>query len=594
MSDRKKNYSKSSADIKSEVRRLYEADPHRISSDDMKALRKKYSDFDILERIQADYLEKRSDIKKKAKKFAKLVLEAWGSANYPLHTLLKKAYKAKKKYDLSDAEFQEFRRIYEKQILAQRYPQARRRTTIAVIETNLSRALGTVSTEPSDGMTVPEGDYKTLQKILRLYAETRATHAQVVLQAMTYRDVAYEAMRGTYNSNKNNPACHVHPVVAALFLPKIRIIDEHMLIANISYIVKSRYNKEPIMTKPDYELFYDLISDPNDVVCDLSSPIADLHDRAVLQHHLWNSVLNLRHGRYYDCNNTDFLMAIDNCKVSAFDNPDFMYVNDEGTIMRRLLGAFSFRPTVVMTKALYGTVVTAGMMGAVHMPSVTSVPMITLRLPFMTTRDTNAVNLEDSIDQAQWFLEGGTIVPKNQSIIYSRGVMIFYVPRRTHSINIERLSEPYNFTRLPPTISGFERVNARPVNFNEVMRIGDDTYKLRSVVVVDVNKNVGVSDLIIGNSTAIMTHFDPDTGTNEAYYYYDPRGAGYGVIRTRDDGGERAGTFTLNNPVTTLNGHMDVPNGPESFTTMCRNRGTVFVYALDEATSPRRQGRIWY
>ena len=52
---------------------------------------------------------------------------------------------------------------------------------------------------------------------------------------------------------------NVHPVVAALFIPKINLLERHMLHANIAYIVKQRYLKQPIMTSNDYELFYDLV-----------------------------------------------------------------------------------------------------------------------------------------------------------------------------------------------------------------------------------------------------------------------------------------------------------------------------------------------
>ena len=122
-----------------------------------------------------------------------------------------------------------------------------------------------------------------------------------------------------------------------------------MLRSNIAYIVKTRYTKQPILTMTDYQLFYDLISDPTDVVCSADSAVKDLFNRAQLQSHLWNSVVSLRNGRYYDCNTTNFKLAIDNCRRSVNDNPDLMYEDDEGTVLQRLLGAFSIRPTIVST-----------------------------------------------------------------------------------------------------------------------------------------------------------------------------------------------------------------------------------------------------
>ncbi len=108
------------------------------------------------------------------------------------------------------------------------------------------------------------------------------------------------------------------------------------------------------MTKPDFELYWDLITDPNESVCAIDSAIKDLRNRYVLQTKIWESVLNLRQGRYYQDNLQEFLMAVDNCKGNIIDCPDQTYVKDEGSILRRILAAFAIRPTIVRTTRLYG------------------------------------------------------------------------------------------------------------------------------------------------------------------------------------------------------------------------------------------------
>ena len=52
-----------------------------------------------------------------------------------------------------------------------------------------------------------------------------------------------------------------------------------MLIASIANIVKCKHDGKPILTKPEYELHWDLITDPNDTVCDMESPMRDLRNR---------------------------------------------------------------------------------------------------------------------------------------------------------------------------------------------------------------------------------------------------------------------------------------------------------------------------
>merc|ERR1712146_222019 len=222
----------------------------------------------------------------------------------------------------SDAEFSEFRRVYEQTLDGDTRP---KEYNIATPFTNMSRVLGQGLIEADDGLKVDEKDYDSIQQILRSYSECKSQHSQVILQSMEYQDMALQAMSGEYDRNRHNPHCHVHPVIAAMFLPKITIFEETMIYGNIAYIVRQRYQKQPILTSTDYELFYDLISDPTDVVCSADSAVKDLFNRAQLQSHLWNSVVSLRNGRYYDCNTTNFKLAIGNCRRSVNDNPDLMY-----------------------------------------------------------------------------------------------------------------------------------------------------------------------------------------------------------------------------------------------------------------------------
>jgi hypothetical protein len=289
------------------------------------------------------------------------------------------------------------------------------RMKIQVPNTNLSRTLGNGVIDVNDGMNVDEDEYGVLQSILELYAQKRQTHAQVVLQSLAYRDVAFEAISGKFDANRMNPHCSVNSVVAAMFIPKIPIFDEHMLMANMAYIVKQRYSKKPIETKPDYELFYDLISDPNDVVCNADSPIRDLYNRCKLQCSLWDSVLALRNGRYYDCSNTNFLMNVDQCKINNYDAPDLVYISDEGAVIRRLLGAFSFRPTIVKTTPTVNVhnMNQSTFRNTVAFPKVTSQAIITLRVPHNNANQ--RVDLRKALNDVQLYMDEdypGVVIPK--------------------------------------------------------------------------------------------------------------------------------------------------------------------------------------
>jgi hypothetical protein len=426
-----------------------------------------------------------------------------------------------------------------------------------------------------------DNQYKVLQEILRLFASSRHLHAQVLLQSMQYRDCDFGALTGTFARDLGHrPGDSIHPVIAAMFLPKISILENHFLYSNIGGIVKARYNAESLSNRPDYELFYALTQDPNDVVCDNRSPMADLLNRAQLQNQLWNCVLNLRNGQYYNSTFREFIGAVDVCRLNKQDNPDLVYGRYDGTILKRLLSAFSFRPTVVSTTPVYQVININPYQQNVG-PVVTAVPMINLRLPPSMNEDT-PISLSDALEQHQFFLENGTIVPRQTSLIYSRGVLFFFVDRRANILRFNDM-QPFNIARLPATVSGFERINDREVNFEDTIKIRGDTYQLRSVVLAEVNRNAAENNIVVGSSAIFMLHANLQNQLfQNEYFQYDPLGV--------TDAIEIDNRIVTRQPVSQLHG----PPSSEvsySFTTMARKRGIIFMY---ENTATLSNNEVMY
>ena len=155
---------------------------------------------------------------------------------------------------------------------------------------------------------------------------------------MQYEDCSLEALTGEYRRELGHvPTECIHPIIAALFLPKFNVIENHFLFSNITNIIKTRYANEPLLNKPDYELFYQLSIDTNDIICDGSSTMMDLYNRALLQTKLWKCVLNLRAGNYYNTSSLDFINAIDICRINKFDNPDIVYGRNDFTVIKSSL-----------------------------------------------------------------------------------------------------------------------------------------------------------------------------------------------------------------------------------------------------------------
>lgn len=563
--------SKNKESIEEEVQRLLKKSSVKISEYDFNKLREKYGNEELVEKIQQAYYEKFSEITKRAKKFAQLIREKYSSSQYPFHILLEKAIKYKEKHGLTDEEFAEFQRIYENELVGLKSSQ------VMIPSTNIGKMLGNITLNNGPNMSKrTDNDYKFEQEIYKLHASTKQLHAQVVLQSMMYEDCKIEAITGKFNRDiRENSANHVHPVLAALFLPKIDSLDSHFLRSNIANIVHTRLNNAPFVTKDDYKLFDALVKDPNDIVCNSKSTMEDLYTRSLLQQSIWSSVLNLRNGQYYKETFKDFIPTIDVCRLNKYDTPDLVYGRYDGTVIKRLLSAFSFRPTVVATIPVY-QIFNKNPYQQNVVPVVTYVPMINLKLPPSTNQD--PIDLEESLEQQQFFLENGVIVPKQTSLIFSNEVLFFFVDRRANIIRTANNMLPWSFASNLSSSLGFERLNNREVIYKPIFNIRNDEYRLRSVVLSEVNQQSDNKNLIIGSSTVIMIHSDPKKGiyTNE-FLLYNPMMVTEAAFIN--------GSVQRNGPCVQIPEFSSSVDDELAFDSMARRRGIIFMYQLTKNES---------
>lgn len=484
-------------------------------------LRKQYpSDEEFVTKVFDAYKERMEIIKEKASKFKNALLTRYRTL--PLYELIKKAKKFKNRYKLSDDEFTAF--INE--ISSNRsYWDVSLNTPRGVMASVMGHP--SYHAEAFGGkLHVKSNELETLQQIMKINGETLFLYRQIVLQSLTYKDCAYQAITGEYDPKRYNLYSHIHPIVAALFLPKITLLDEHMLMANLSNIIKLKYEGKRILTQPDYELFWDIVSDPNDVMCltNRDSPIADLRTRVLIQVKLWENVLNLRSGRYYGDKFGELITLLEGCNNNIFDAADLAYIRDEGTLIRRLLGVFSLRPTYVSIRPIATTPIgSLHEIGVVPFIQYTTIPMITLRLP-VDRNNTEDIDLMGSFEQTQHFIENKMIIQKSQSVIFSRNLLIFYVNRRYHHVDFKLMTTPYSFTTLPTTFSMFNAVNEKPIKFDEILLIDNNQYKIRSIIFVEklTGNNLKNINMIVGCSAAILTNtlgrfeFDGEPGDGSA------------------------------------------------------------------------------
>lgn len=568
--NQRKDSGRKDSNVNDEVQKLFKRSGGKINQQDFQNLRIKYGNEELVDKIQKAFIDKYTEITKKAKKFAQLIREKYANSQYPFHILLEKAYKYKVKHGLSDEEFTEFQRIYENELVGLKSPD------VLAPSTNLQKVLGNVSVD-YQGFTakLSDSDYKVLQDILKLHASSKALHGQVLLQSMQYEDCGIEALTGEYKREMHNVANHIHPVIAALFLPKVDVIEQQFIHSNIANIVKTRYNKEQFTSMADAILYDALIKDPNDVVCDSRSTLVDLYNRAQLQNQLWNCVLALRNGQYYNTSFREFINAVDVCRMNKYDSPDLVYGRHDGTILKRLLSAFSFRPTVVTTTPVYQVFNTNPYQQNIK-PTVTYVPMINLKLPY-TPNDNTPIELQDALEQTQLLLENGVVVPKHTSLIYSRGVLFFYIDRRANVIYNTQAVPSFSFNKLPTAVSGFERLNDRPVNFEPIIKIRNDEYQLRSVILSEVNSVASETNLVIGSTAVFMSHPDYNKQRfQDEFFIYDP----YSVVKPTLQGNQVVRYQPIQPIVGLGNTKQEV-----GFFDIARTRGIIFMYQLVKDTT---------
>jgi hypothetical protein len=572
-----KKYNFSNDDVKKEIQKLLNKHG-KINEVEYSKLISKYGDEKMLQTLVNSSIDNYANIRKKAKKFATMIKDKYNNSETPYHILLEKAFKYKAKFDLSDAEFAEFQRIYESELTDSKSRE------IMIPKTNMMKVLGNVSLDYNGFQgKLADSDAKYLQEILKLHATSRPLQAQVLLQSLQYTDCDLHAMNGKYNPDLHRAGEHVHPIIAALFLPKVDTIEKFFLYSNIAGIVKSRYNGEMLQSRPDFEVFHALTTDPNDIVCDNTSPFLDLLNRSQLQTQIWNSVLHLRNGQYYNTSFRDFISSVDMCKLNKQDTPDLLYGRYDGVIIKRLLSAFSFRPTVVATRPASFSPNVFNPYVLNSRPVVTSIPMINMRVPpQLKSNLLDPITLESAVNHTQDFVINGLMVKKQTDIIFSRGILVFYIDRRATTISyndqINRLSMNMLPTSIGLGLGGFEKINKTTVLYTNELEIGNNNkYELRSVIISETNINnindTDANDIVIGSSTLIRQCADMTKNRDESFWYYDP----YRPVKFTIDPNSNQHE-PLTSPIIPILESSDQWDDA-NFRKMAQTMGNVFIYA---------------
>lgn len=585
------------------------------SAADIQKLRKKYPDNDsTVSKIVKGCLKKNRKIHKIAEKVAMKIKTKYEMEGKPMHEIYERMLKYKKDNKWSDLQYALFMKELSRLLSGLPSNKDQKYHHGDILALNRSRMASTLGKpEFRQGkLDIKDSEQGILNEILSLHDSTALEYNANMMINLTHGDCSMVSMSGVFNRQKHNPANHIHPVIACMYLPKFEVLEYHTLYSDFGRLIKCFNEGSPIMTEPDYLLYMDIITDPNDVVCDHNSAIADLRNRYKVQLKLRNTVKNLRQGLYYeDAPVSEFMTALNQCRNNLYDSGEIAYQQDEGSILRRLMSVFSLRPVTFATTPLTGmgsyfgaSFGNAGV-GAFVQEVVTtyvSVPFVTIQLPHNESADALVSrDLKSFLNQTLWLNDGkNNMIPCEKSLYSAKELLIFYVNRRVQHINAKTKLNPYCFNKLPLTMNTFSKVNTCPIDLETTLELKGDYYDLRSVVAVTdtsiKNADGGVQYYVTGCIGLIVGKSDFASGKySDTYYRYDPLGAAIPVYYPGVDASDKERGFRYNKPISKID-YSTVTEITDSTTTgelgfydLAQRYGTIYIYAKHGGYSDRNE-----
>ena len=537
-------------------------------------LKNKGNNEEYLRQLRATFMEELSHVKKYARKYSKKILNNIGKSNLTDSQVWEYVHKQAKKHNFSrpigDAIYKEVsHRLLE---LPERSSYFRFNPSMS---TRLSLALGFSGVENFSIVKVSKEDKPILDDIMLLDEQNKITYLQIVDQALQYSDCDLKVISGKFNPEKHNQYQNIHPVIAALFIAQIKCIDEVMLYASISNIIKCRVNNDPIVKRPEYDLLYNMVHDKNEYVCDNKNIWSDLRMRAEIQVALWRAVINLRSGRFYEESGSMLLSALDRCKFYRYEAFDIIHSGDEGDIIRRLLSIFSYKPIYVQTLPIvqqnYLSMVTPFTNLDLYNGEMDVLPIVNLRL---NANDNSDVLINEILNTNEVFFDSSNnlLVPKMTKILDTKGILIIYVHRKNYALKIEKFKGPFTFRDLPLTDRTLFQLNKTKVVVYETFDLNNTQYVLRSIVCIktfDLND----SEVIQGSETYVKP-LPNNLNVDPKYYYrYNPTDAGINTVVN--------GAPQTDSPITTAKWVDDI-NVNQSVQVVSETRGVVYIFTKDE------------
>ena len=173
-------------------------------------------DHKELDALVTSYRAQLGKVHKVASKFSEKVIQRYNHLDTP--ELLKKGIKFAAKHQLTDAEVEAFKRIVLKGDVNSQYLPFQE-----LNYTEMARFLG-FNSQHGQTITVRPPDHASLNEIARLYELSKQLHAAVRNNYVSYRSCAPDVITASFEKDKHNINLFIHPLLIALFMPKVDIL----------------------------------------------------------------------------------------------------------------------------------------------------------------------------------------------------------------------------------------------------------------------------------------------------------------------------------------------------------------------------------
>jgi hypothetical protein len=576
---------KTPSSVRSEVDRLIREGKYQLTPSEAVKLREKFKDSSMFELVMEHLNESHQKILNVAKKYYKYAQTQLLGGVKTIDYVLKQAVPFAKKVPLTDAEIDAFRRLVEDMIEGKIPSESSTYRHVS----SVGSLFGVSSVEQVESMkdNLSSGDFAKIQDIVRLESVNKPLYQQVVLQSVQYNDCDLIALTGKFEVERHIAQQHVNPLIAALYIPKFDVIERTTLHAHLAGVIRSRYNREPLLNQVDKELFENIIYTNRREVCSMN-PAEDLHRRVKLQYAIWENVLALRNGRYYNMN-SDLVSTLDQCHLTHV-SPSNTVVNDEGASLRRIFGAFGLNTILFNLKAAPQLLSTnLQLASSLFVPTTREEErssldsMITIDMSNSKEKQGAPYDFNDAMKQQSYYLdENDRYVLIDTEVKAVHRIMAIYVPRRKTSV-VQRqqvgpnsiMSAVMQFNQLPLTISGMSEINNYPVLAPPAIKVGPYLLRKRSVLINEVIPYSAPND--VNNVVQLVTSTSAVIYPSEQspIYYYNPLGV-IGTLKASD------GSVGRPDPVMTINAIGDQSGKDLNANFLESRQGTLFFYQTSD------------